>query len=188
MAKSSARSDSLDDILTAHEQAQRLMLESLSKIRRESPRWVQARVWRDEGYLSSMLISVGGRARFRRHGAEALRLLKQALESKSRRLPRSRRGFTNVAEQSEQVRSVLAVRLGDVAPVVRNAEKIQGSPSVYYHVRGRGGQRVVIRVSDHPPDLRAGETLIDISPTGYSAFSQWFLRRLDDLGVGDSQG
>ncbi len=160
------------------------MLETLSTIRREHPNWVEARVWRDEGYLSAMLMSVGGRARFRSHGPEALRLLKLALESKSRGLPRSRRGFTNVAEQSERVRSILSARLGDVKPVERNAEKIQGSPSVYYHLRGRGGQRVVVRVSDHPPDRRADETLIDISPTGYSAFSGWFLRRLDELGVG----
>ena len=157
---------------------------ALSSIRRDHPRWVEARVWLDEGYLSAMLRSVGGRARFRSHGAEALRLLKLALESKSRGLPHSRRGFTNVAEQSERVRSILSARLGDVKPVERNAEKIQGSPSVYYRIRDRGGRRVVIRVSDHPPDRRADETLIDISPTGYSAFSGWFLRRLDELGVG----
>ena len=42
----------------------------------------------------------------------------------------------------------------------------------------------MIRVSDHPPARRADETLIDISPTGYSAFSGWFSRRLDELGVG----
>ena len=164
------------------------MLESLSKIRREHPRWVEAMVWRDEGCLSAMLRSVGGRARFRSHGEEALQLLKLALVSKSRGLPRSRRGFTNVAQESEQVRSVLSARLGNVTPAERNAEKIQGSPSVYYHLRGRGGLRIVIRVSDHPPRSHVNETLIDISPTGYSAFSRWFLRRLDELGVGDSQG
>ena len=159
------------------------MLETLATIRREHPAWVEVRVWRDEGYLSAILRSVGGRARFRSHGAEALRLLKLALESKSRGLPRSRRGFTNVAEQSERVRSILSARLDEVAPVERNAEKIQGSPSVYFHVRGSDGRRIVIRVSDHPPDRRVNETLIDISPTGYSAFSGWFLRRLDELGI-----
>ena len=184
MARCSAQSEPLDDQLTAQEQAQRLMLEALSKIRREHPTWLEARVWRDDNYLYAMLISVGGRARCRRHGAEALALLKQSLELKARELPRAVRGFTNVFEQSEHVRSVLSKRLGDGAPTARFPETPKGSPSVYYHLRGRGGQRIVIRVSDHAPTWRVDETLIDISPTGYSAFGGWFLRRLDELRVG----
>ena len=164
------------------------MLEALSKIRREHASWRESRVWRDDGYLSGMLISVGGRARFRRHGDYALALLKQSLELKARELPSAVRGFTNVAEQSEHVRALLSKRLGDGAPTARFPETPKGSPSVYYHVRGGNGRRIVIRVSDHAPTWRMHETLIDISPTGYSAFGRWFLRRLDELGVGDSQG
>ena len=164
---------------------ERLTSEALSTIRREHPTWIEERVWDDDVYLSALLRSIGGRSRYRNHGAEALDLLKQALELKARGMRRSVRGFTNVAEQNEHVRSVLMERLGDVEPVVRNSETIRGSPSVYYHLRGRGGQRIVVRVSDHAPTSRMHEILIDISPTGYSAFSRWFLRRLDELGVGD---
>ena len=160
------------------------MLEALSTIRRDHPTWVETKVWNDEGYLSAVLRSVGGRARYRRHGADALILLKQSLESKSRGIPRAVRGFTNVAEQSERVRSVLSQRLGDGVPAPRHPETLKGSPSVYFPLRGRDGQRIVVRVSDHPPRWYSHETLIDISPTGYSAFSGWFLRRLDELGVG----
>ena len=170
--------------MTAQEQAQRLMSAALSRIRREHPNWVEARVWRDEGYLSAMLRSVGGRARYLSHGAEALALLKLNLQLKARGMPRAVRGFTNVAEQSEHVRSVLSARLGDGAPTPQYTETLKGSPSVYYHLRNRDGQRIVVRVSDHPPRWYSHETLIDISPTGYSAFSGWFLRRLDELGVG----
>ena len=159
------------------------MLEALSKIRREHPTWLEARVWDDDDYLYAILISVGGRSRCRRHGAEALALLKQSLELKARELPRAVRGFTNVSEQSEHVRSVLSNRLGAGAPTARFPETPKGSPSVYYHLRGRGGRRIVIRVSDHAPTWRMHEILIDISPTGYSAFSRWFLRRLDELGI-----
>ena len=164
------------------------MNDALAWIRREHASWIKDRVWLDDEYLASVLRSVAGRSLYRSHGAGALALLRAALESKARRLPRALRGFTNVAEQSERVRSILSARLGDSTLTPRFSEPLKGSPSVYFHVRGRGGQRVVIRVSDHPPDRRAGETLIDISPTGYSAFSRWFLRRLDELGVGDSQG
>ncbi len=184
MAKSSAQPKKLDDLLTAREQVLRLALEALSRIRREHPRWVEARVWLDGGYLSAVLRTVGGRVRYRRHGAEALDQLRQALELKARGMPRPVRGFTNVAEESERVSSVLSTRLGDGAPTPRHPEPSKGSPSVYYHLRGRGGQRIVVRVSDHPPRPNVDETLIDISPTGYSAFSGWFLRRLDELGVG----
>ena len=177
------QTESLDDLMTAREQVLSLMLEALSKIRREHPTWVEARVWLDECYLSDVLRSVCGRGRYRRHGAEALDQLKHALELKSRGMPRSVRGFTNVAEQSEHVRSVLLERLGESAPKPRHPETTKGSPSVYYHLRGLGHQRIVVRVSDHPPRTHVNETLIDISPTGYSAFSLWFLRRLDELGI-----
>ena len=160
------------------------MTEALARIRREHASWITDRVWHDDEYLASVLQSVAGRSLYRRHGAGALALLKAALESKARGLPRAVRGFTNVAEQNERVGTVLVARLGDGAPTPRHSEPLKGSPSVYYYVRGSGGQRIVIRVSDHPPDRRADETLIDISPTGYSAFSGWFLRRLDELGVG----
>ena len=161
------------------------MTEALAWIRREHASWIMDRVWHDDEYLASVLRSVAGRSHYRIHGAGALALLRTALESKARGLPRAVRGFTNVAEQREQVSAVLSERLGVSAPTPRYSDPLKGSPSVYFHVRGRGGRRVVIRVSDHPPDRRADETLIDISPTGYSAFSQWFLRRLDELGVGD---
>ena len=169
--------------MTAQEQAQRLMSAALLRIRREHPNWVEARVWHDESYLSAMLRSVGGRARYRSHGAEALSLLKLNLELKAKGMPRAVRGFTNVAEESEHVGSVLSARLGCGRPTPQYPEPLKGSPSVYYHLRGRGGQRIVIRVSDHPPRSHVNETLIDISPTGYSAFSGWFLRRLDELGI-----
>ena len=160
-------------------------MEALAYIRRSHPSWARDRVWMDDAYLEFVLKSVGGASRFRRHGVAATLRLKAALMRISRGYPESIRGFTSVAEESSLVRSVLAGRLALKPPRERLATRPRGTPSIYFECRARDGSKVVIRVSDHPPDRRMNETLIDISPTGYSAFSRWFLRRLDDLGVGD---
>ena len=159
-------------------------MEALAFIRRVHPSWVRDRVWIDEDYLKFVVMSVGGASRYRRHGAAAISRLKSALLGFSRRYPRSRRGFTNVAEESRFVQLVLGSRFGGNPPREKYAIQPPGTSSIYYECHARDGSKVVIRVSDHPPDRRADETLIDISPTGYSAFSGWFLRRLDELGVG----
>ena len=174
--------------MTTEEQVRRLVADALAGIRREDPRWVEGKVWQDPAYLTARLREVGGASRFRRHGAAALVQLAEALERVAREMPRSVRGFTSVAEERAHVHAVLSDRLSVSSFDVRYARRLTGSPSIYYQFRGRDGQGIIIRVSDHPPGRRAGEILIDISPTGYSAFSRWFLRRLDELGVGDSQG
>ena len=169
--------------MTTDEQVRRLVADALASIRRDDARWIRDKVWQDSTRLSAKLSEVGGASRFRRHGATALTLLAETLERVARQLPRSTRGFRSVAEERAQAHMVLSDRLSTSRFKVQYARRLTGSPSVYYHTRGRGGRRVVIRVSDHPPARRADETLIDISPTGYSAFSGWFLRRLDELGI-----
>ena len=170
-------------VITTEEQRERLALEALAYIRRSHPSWARDRIWLDDEYLEFVLKSVGGASRFRRHGAATTPRLKAALMRVSRGYPQSARGFTSVAEESSLVRSVLAGRLALNPPRERYATRPRGTPSIYFECRARDGRKVVIRVSDHPPDRRADETLIDISPTGYSAFSRWFLRRLDELGI-----
>lgn len=174
--------------ITTEEQQERLAMEALAHIRRSHPSWARDSVWVDDEYLESALKSVGGASRFRRHGVAAMLRLKAALMRISRNGLKPKRGFTSVTEESGQVRSVLGNRLTRKPPSERYATRPRGTPSIYFECQARDGSKVVVRVSDHPPDKRAGETLIDISPTGYSAFSRWFLRQLDDLGVGDSQG
>ena len=159
-------------------------MEALAYIRRSHPSWARERVWMDDAYLESVMRIVGGASRFRRHGIAATMRLKAALMRISRSYPQSTRGFTSVAEESSLVRSVLGSRLALKPPRERHATRPRGTPSIYFECTARDGSKVVIRVSDHPPDRRVDETLIDISPTGYSAFSGWFLRRLDELGVG----
>ena len=171
-------------MMTTDEQVQRLMSEALASIRRDDPRWIEDRLWHDSERLISKLREVGGASRFRRHGAAALVQLAEALERVARKMPRSARGFTSVAEEQSQVQSVLSDRLSIGGFETWYARRLTGSPSVCYRLRGSDGKRIVIRVSDHAPNWHANETLIDISPTGYSAFSGWFLRRLDELGVG----
>ncbi len=171
-------------MMTTDEQVQRLMSEALASIRRDDPSWIEDRLWHDSERLISKLREVGGASRFRRHGAAALVQLAEALQRVARKMPRSARGFTSVAEEQSQVQSVRSDRLSIGGFETWYARRLTGSPSVYYRLRGSDGKRIVIRVSDHAPNWHANETLIDISPTGYSAFSGWFLRRLDELGVG----
>ena len=174
--------------MTTEEQVRRLVADAMASIRRDHPLWIEERFWQDSTRLSAKLREVGGASRFRRHGAAALLQLATRLERLARQMPISARGFRGVAEELTQVHSVLSDRLSTNRFDIQLARRPSGSPSVYYHLRGRGGLRIVVRVSDHPPRRRYKETLIDISPTGYSAFGRWFLRRLDELGVGDSQG
>lgn len=170
--------------MTTDEQVRSFVADAIASIRRDDPRWIEDRVWQDAERLSSKLSEVGGASRFRRHGTAALTQLAETLERVARQLPRSIRGFRSVAEERAHVHRVLSDRLPVGRFEVRDARRLTGSPSIYYHTRGCGGRHVVIRVSDHPPARRVDETLIDISPTGYSAFGGWFLRRLDGLGVG----
>ena len=54
-------------------------MEALAYIRRSHPSWARGRVWMDDAYLESVMRTVGGASRFRRHGAAATLRLKSAL-------------------------------------------------------------------------------------------------------------